>query len=411
MMSCDTTPGLISVDQAIAQLLSHARPPSKVETASLAAALGRVLARDITSALNVPPFDGSSMDGYALRSADLNPAGSSRLPLSQRITAGATSQPLQAGTAARIFTGAPLPAGADCVVMQENCEAAGDDVIINTITSSGDNIRRAGCHIRQGQTILHAGTRLQPQQLGLAASVGLAQLPVHGRVKVGLISTGNELVEPGQPLQNGQIYNSNHYMLKALLERLQCEVVDFGTIADDLALTTAALRRAAEECDLIISSGGVSVGEEDHIKTAITTLGKLELWRLNIKPGKPLAFAHIGNTPLIGLPGNPVSSFVTFCLLARPFILKSQGLDQPLSKPITVRADFEQHKAGARREYPRASLRQGDDGLLYAAPLSNQDSATLLSLTSAAGLLCIPDGRTIQRGDALEFLPLASLIE
>jgi molybdopterin molybdotransferase len=408
MMSCDT-PGLIAVEQAIAQLLTHARPPQRIEELPLCATFGRVLARDITATLNVPPFDSSAMDGYALRSADLSGQGT-RLPLSQRIAAGDVAQPLLPGTAARIFTGAPLPAGADCVVMQENCAVTSDEVIINAITNRGDNIRRAGCHIQQGQTILHAGTRLQPQQIGLAASVGLAQLTVHTRVKVGVISTGNELVEPGLPLQGGQIYNSNHYMLKALLERLQCEVVDLGTIADDLALTTAALRRAAEECDLIISSGGVSVGEEDHIKTAITTLGRLELWRLNIKPGKPLAFAHIGKTPLIGLPGNPVSSFVTFCLLARPFILKSQGIGEVLPKPITVRVDFEQRTAGGRREYLRANLHQRDDGLLYAKPLLNQDSATLLSLTSAEGLLCIPDGRSIQRGDALEFFPLAGLL-
>jgi len=407
MSSCDT-PDLIPVDQAIEQLLTHAQAPSQRETLALSAALGRVLAHDITSTLNVPPFDCSAMDGYAIRSVDVQIAGT-RLSISQRIAAGDTAQPLLPGTAARILTGAPLPTGADCVVIQESCERAGNDVIINNIGKSGDNIRRAGCHLHQGQLVLKAGTRLQPYHLGLAASIGLAQLTVYKRLKVALLSTGDELVEPGQTLHSGQIYNSNHIMLKALLERLHCEVLDLGTIADDLALTTETLHHAASECDLIISSGGVSVGEEDHIKQAITTLGRLELWKLCIKPGKPLAFAHIDNTPLIGLPGNPVSSFITFCLLARPFILKSQGISKVLPKPITVRADYEQHRMGRRREYLRATLQQHDDGMLYATPLANQDSATLLSLAQADGLLCIPENREIRHGDVLEFFPLSSL--
>lgn len=405
--SCDT-PGLMSVEKAIAQLLDHAKAPLDSETLPLSAALGRVLAQGTHSTINVPPFDCSAMDGYAICCADVQ-REATHLPLSQRIAAGAVAAPLQPGTTARIFTGAPMPAGADCVVMQENCTTTDDGVLFNTIGSQGDNIRYSGCHLRIGQLILAVGTRLQPQHLGIAASVGMAQLPLFSRIKVALLSTGSELVAPGQPLQGGQIYNSNHQMLKALLQQLQCEVIDLGTIADDLALTTETLRRAADECDLIISSGGVSVGEEDHIKTAITALGKLELWRLNIKPGKPLAFAHVGNTPLIGLPGNPVSSFVTFCLLARPFILKLQGASELLPKPLLVKADYTQHQTGKRREYLRACLRQGDDGQLYATPLPNQDSATLLSLTSAAGLLCIPADRTIQPGDLLEFFPLASL--
>ena len=407
MKSCDT-PGLISVDQAIAQLLTHAHAPLQTEALPLSAVLGRVLAHNITSTINVPPFDCSAMDGYAIRSADVQREGA-RLPLSQRIAAGDTAQPLLPGTAARILTGAPLPMGADCVVIQENCEVTDNDVIINAPGKMGDNIRYAGCHLHTGELVLKTGTPLQPHHLGLAASIGVAQLNVYARIKVALLSTGNELVEPGQPLQGGQIYNSNHYMLKALLERLQCEVVDLGAIADDLALTTETLSRAANECDLIISSGGVSVGEEDHIKQAITTLGRLELWKLSIKPGKPLAFAHIGETPLIGLPGNPVSSFITFCLLARPFILKQQGMSELLPKSISVRADYEQHKAGKRREYLRATLQQRANGLLYATPLLNQDSATLLSLTHADGLLCIPENREIRRGDALEFFSLSSL--
>lgn len=409
MMSCDT-PGLIAVEQAIAQLLSHARPPAQVEEVALGAAPGRVLARDIASTLNVPPFDCSVMDGYALRSSDL-PAPGTRLPLSLRIAAGDAPPPLQPGTAVRIFTGAPLPQGADCVVMQESCEAAGNDVIINATAEAGENVRPVGCHIQAGATILKRGTRLQPHHIGLAASVGAGRVNVYAQLRVGLISTGNELVEPGLPLQAGQIYNSNHYMLITLLQKLQCAVVDLGTIADDLALTIAALQRAADECDLIISSGGVSVGEEDHIKQAINALGKLELWRLNLKPGKPLAFAHVGNTPLIGLPGNPVSSFVTFCLLARPFILKCQGLSEVLPKPLRVRCGFEQRKPAGRREYLRANLQQRDDGQLYALPLPNQDSATLLSLTTSDGLLCVPDGQLIRQGDELEFFPLPSLIE
>ncbi len=408
MKSCDT-PGLISVEQALAQLLDHAKAPLDSETLPLTEALGRVLAQGINSTLNVPPFDCSAMDGYAIRCADVQREGT-HLPLSQRIAAGVVATPLHPGSAARIFTGAPMPAGADCVVIQENCTVTDDGVIFNTIGKQGDNIRYSGCHLRVGQLILEAGTRLQPQHLGVAASVGMAQLPLFCRVKVALLSTGSELAAPGQPLQGGQIYNSNHYMLKTLLQQLQCEVVDLGTIADDLALTTETLRRAADECDLIISSGGVSVGEEDHIKTAITTLGRLDLWRLNIKPGKPLAFAHVGNTPLIGLPGNPVSSFVTFCLLARPFILKSQGMSKLLPKPLLVKADYTQHQADNRREYLRACLHQDDDGQLYATPLPNQDSATLLSLTSAEGLLCIPDGRATQPGDLLKFFSLASLM-
>ncbi len=397
------------IDQAIAQLLSHAPAPLHTETLPLAVALGRVLAQPVSATLNVPPFDGSAMDGYAIRSADV-PSQGTPLPLSQRIAAGSIAAPLQPGTTARIFTGAAMPYGADCVVMQENCEVAGDAVIFNTTGQPGDNIRYRGCHLRADQLILKPGIQLQPQHLGIAASIGVAQLTLFSRVKVALLSTGSELVEPGQPLQGGQIYNSNHPMLKALLEQMQCEVVDLGTIADDLALTTNTLRRAADECDLIISSGGVSVGEEDHIKTAIDSLGRLELWKLCIKPGKPLAFAHVCGTPLIGLPGNPVSSFVTFCLLARPFILKAQGHNEVLPKPLKVRADYEQRKADKRREYLRATLHQRDDGLLYATPLPNQDSATLLSLTRGDGLLTIPENCTIKHGDMLEYLPLADLI-
>lgn len=409
MTNCDTS-GLTPIDQAITQLLAHARSPTQTEDIPLAATLDRVLARDVVAEINVPPFDCSMMDGYALRSRDLQQPGS-KLLLSQRIAAGQEAQPLAPGTVARIFTGAPLPAGADCVVMQEDCTINGDNVIINATAVRGDNVRRIGCHMGAGQVILKAGTRLRPQHLGLAASIGAGTLPVYRRTSVALLSTGDELAEPGQPLHGGQIYNSNRYMLKALLQRLQCEVIDLGTLADDLAPITETLRRAAAECDLIVSSGGVSVGEEDHIKTAIVTLGKLELWRLNIKPGKPLVFAHIGDTPLIGLPGNPVSSFVSFCLLARPFILKCHGIHDLQPKTLQVKADYEQSRSGRRREYLRATLHQRDDGLFYATPVVNQDSATLLSLADSHGLLCIPEERHVRRGDTLEFIPFSSLLE
>ena len=404
---------LKSLDEAMAELLGHAQPALPTEMVSTFDADGRVLAQDVVSALQVPPQDNSAMDGYAVRCADV--AAGVSLPVSQRIAAGNAGAPLQPGTAARIFTGAPVPLGADAIVMQEDCEALdGGQVRINAVPPAGQWIRRAGEDITQGAVVLAAGTRLTPAELGLAASVGLAQLQVARRPRVALFSTGDELVMPGDvaPEQKkpGAIYNSNRFFLRALLLRLGCEVTDFGIVPDQRDATIAALRDASQQHDLILTSGGVSVGEEDHIKPAVETLGTLDLWQIAIKPGKPCAYGRVGAAHFLGLPGNPVSSFVTFLLLVRPFLLRLQGVPVETldiaTKSIAATAHFTWARGDKRREFMRVRRNTAGGVELFA----NQSSGVLTSAVWGDGLVDNPPGRTIAHGDLVQFIPFATLL-
>ena len=402
------------LDEALAELLAQAAPLAGTDTVNTFDADGRVLAQAATSPLQVPPNDNSSMDGYAVRCADV-PAAGVELSVAQRIPAGAFGVPLAAGTAARIFTGAPVPEGADAIVMQEDCEALdGDRVRVNAVPAQGQWIRRAGEDITRGAEVLAAGTRLTPAELGLAASIGLGTLQVARRPRVALFSTGDELVMPGEvppaQMKPGAIYNSNRFFLRAMLLRLGCEVSDLGIVPDRREATVAALREAAQGHDLILTSGGVSVGEEDHIKPAVERLGTLQLWQIAMKPGKPFAYGQIphagGSAHFMGLPGNPVSSFVTFGLLVRPFLLRLQGVRDVAPKAIAATAGFNWPRADKRREFLR--VRQGADGTLELFP--NQSSGVLTSAAWADGVVDNPAGQTIARGDTVRFLPFAELL-
>ena len=397
---------MLTVEEARERLLAQAVVIDGFETLPTLNAQGRVLAAPLVSTVAVPPMDVSQMDGYALRAAEA-PAAGAVLPVSQRIAAGQVGAPLQSGSVARIFTGAPLPAGADAVVMQEATRAAGEAAIeIAEPPRAGQWVRRTGSDIAIGQTVLDAGVRLHAAQLGLAASVGCATLTVRRRLRVALFSTGDELVMPGEPLPPGRIYNSNRTMLAALLHALGCEVVDLGIVPDRLEATRAAFVDASSNCDLILTSGGVSVGEEDHVRPAVQSEGALDLWQVAMKPGKPLAFGHVRAVPFIGLPGNPVSSFVTFLLFARPFILRRQGAQWREPAPLPLTAAFDLPRADKRREFLRARLNA--DGQLEL--FSNQMSSALVSVAWADGLIDNPAGTTVARGDAVRYLPLSALL-
>ncbi len=408
-------PTLLALDEVLARMLAAAREHRIADTERLDTfdALGRVLVEGVRSALDVPPADNTSMDGYAMRVADV-PAAGAVLPVSQRIPAGVVGQPLAEGTAARIFTGAQVPAGADAVVMQEQCEALAGDALgavrINTMPAPGQWIRRRGEDVRHGTEVLAAGVRLSPQALGLAASVGAATLAVCRRPRVALFSTGDELVMPGQPLKPGAIYNANRFTLRGLLQAAGCQVADLGNIPDQLQATRTALRAAAAGHDLILSSGGVSVGEEDHLKPAMQAEGWLEAWQVAMKPGKPLVFGAVkrdgGETLFMGLPGNPVSSFVTFLLAVAPVLRVLQGGAAGLPQAVAVRADFDWPKPDRRREFLRARFNAQGGVELF----PNQGSGVLTSAVWADGLVDNPAGHAVQRGDTVQLLPLSSLI-
>ena len=395
---------MLSVEQALAQLLAGARPLDQIESVQTLAATGRVLAQPQYAGVNVPPLDNTSMDGYAVRAAECS-GGGARLRVSQRIQAGSIGLPVEPGTAARIFTGAPIPPGADAVVMQENCTLDGDHVIVRHKPAPGDWIRRAGDDIRAGMRILEAGARLRPQDIGLAASVGIASLSVVRRMKVAVFFTGNELVMPGEPLPEGAIYNSNRFTLTGLLQQFGCEITDLGIVPDTLAATREALRRAARDNDLVITSGGVSMGEEDHVKPAVEAEGRLDMWKIAVKPGKPLAFGRVGPAAFIGLPGNPVSAFVTFVIFVRPFLLCSQGVLRTEPPGFSLRADFDWARPDARHEFLRARLNSSGALELFA----NQGSAVLTSTVWGDGLIDNPPKQAIRRGDMVRFLPWAEL--
>jgi len=395
---------LLSFEAALERLLGAVSPLSELELLPTAQCLGRVLAADVVSALDVPPLDNAAMDGYALRVADL--AAGQPLPVSQRVPAGSVPQALAAGTCARIFTGAPVPPGADVVVMQEVCEASDAGVRVTIDRPIGQHIRRRGEDVRQGSVVLAAGHRLDPAALGLAATVGAASLSVTRRLRVALFSTGDELVMPGEPLKPGAIYNSNRFTLRGLLEGLGCEVVDLGIVPDQLEATRAALREAAGRADVIVTSGGVSVGEEDHLRPAVQAEGQLDLWRIAIKPGKPLAFGRVGQAKFVGLPGNPVSSLVTFVMLVRPVLLRMMGATQIAPTRYLLRADFAWPRPDARREFLRVRLNASGGLELF----SNQGSGVLTSAVWGDGLVDNAPGQAVAPGDVVGFIPFRELM-
>ncbi len=396
--------GLLSVDEALDVLLAGARPVADVEEIPTLEATDRVLARAQQSTMDVPPMDNSAMDGYALRLADVR-APDTKLRVAQRIAAGAVGKSLEPGTAARIFTGAPVPPGADAIVMQEFCAVDGEHVVVKKVPQPGEWVRRKGSDIKAGAEILAAGIRLRPQDTGLAASVGIRTLPVRRRVRVGLFFTGDELVMPGDPLPPGRIYNSNRFTLNGLAKIFGCDVRDFGIVPDSLAATRDVLRRAAAESDIIVTSGGVSVGEEDHVRPAVEAEGSLLMWKIAMKPGRPLAFGRVGEAAFIGLPGNPVSSFVTFLLFVRPFLLKTQGIANVAPRSIEARADFDWAKPDPRREFLRVKWNASGGLELY----PTQDSAVLTSTAWADGLVDNAPNQAIHKGDRVRFLPYTEL--
>lgn len=409
-------PSLLPLDDALQRLLAAARPLGALEQVSTFDADGRVLAQDVVSALQVPPQDNSSMDGYALACASVPLAGTV-VAVTQRIAAGSSGQPVLPGEAARIFTGAPIPPGADAVVMQEDCAAVADavdgksaQVRVQLQPQPGQWIRRAGEDVTLGSVVLGRGTRLSPASLGMAAAVGLRDLQVAKRPRVALFSTGDELVMPGDiapaDMRPGAIYNSNRFFLRAMLLRLGCTVTDLGIVPDRRDATVLALREASQDHDLILTSGGVSVGEEDHIRPAVESLGSLDLWQIAVKPGKPFAYGQLGDAHFIGLPGNPVSSFVTFAVLVRPFLLRLQGAADVAPAAMAARADFDWPRADRRREFLRVR-RNAQGGLDL---FSNQSSGVLTSAVWGDGLIDNPPGQTVRRGDSVRFIALSDLL-
>jgi molybdopterin molybdotransferase len=408
---------MLTAQQALDHLLSHAKPVSETETLAMQVSLGRVLSENVNSLVDVPPLDNTSMDGYAVRTADTSSPGQT-LIIAQRIPAGSMGTQLEPGTAARIFTGAPVPPGADAVVMQEDCstpEGVSGQVQVNIAPTSGQWIRRRGEDLTAGKVALTAGTYLRPQELGVAASAGLTHLTVKRKVRVAAFFTGDELSLPGEPLKPGGIYNSNRDTLLACIKSLGCDATDFGIVPDSLEATKETLRKASKDHDLIITSGGVSVGEEDHIKPAVTAEGRLDLWQIAMKPGKPLAFGAVrksdnskanAETWFIGLPGNPVSSFVTFLLFVRPFILKLQGRDAGLPQSYPMRADFDWLKADRRNEFLRVKINA--QGGLDLFP--NQSSGILTSASWGDGLVDCPPGQALKAGDMVKYIPFSALL-
>lgn len=391
---------MLTVEEAKAKILEGAGPVAEVEDMVTLYSAGKILAEDVVSQIKVPPLDNSQMDGYAVRTSDFA-EGKRRFPVSQRIFAGHMGTALEAGTAARIFTGAPIPPGADAVIPQEEATEHEDGTVeFKEVPKLGAWIRRAGCDIDVGQTVLKKGDRLTPAALGVAASIGVSAVKVYRPIRVSLFFTGDELAMPGEPLVEGGIYNSNRFVLRGLLHQLGCDVVDYGNIPDTFEDTLEAFRKAARKSDLIITSGGMSVGEADFIKKAVEHLGKMQMWRIAVKPGKPVAKGEVNGVPFIGLPGNPVSGFVTFLLFAQPLILKLSGRNQIDVKGYRLPLDFD-HKGGSRREFIR--VRRNDHGSLE--NYRTQNSAVLSSCTWADGLADIPAHADLKKGDLVTYIP------
>lgn len=406
-MSCCDAPGLMPVKLAINTLLGQVKPVSQYETVELKAALGRVLAKDQSSNIHVPAFDNSAMDGYAVHLDSLK--SGQPLKVSQRIIAGdAADKPLAPVTCARIFTGAPVPPSVNAVVMQEQCTLAEKDgenwVSFPETVSEQQNIRPKGQDIAQGATILQAGKRLRAQELGLLASIGINRIPVYRQLTIAVLSTGNELVEPGNSIQPGQIYNSNHYTLIGLIQSLGFNVLDCGTIEDDAHKIEQALAAAATEADCIITSGGVSVGEEDYVKSSVEKLGRLDLWKIAIKPGKPFAFGYVAETPFIGLPGNPSAVFATFNIIAKPFLMASQGCTDVFNTAIPVKANFSISKSAPREQYLYVRLVERE-GETWMDKYPNQSSGVLSSSSWSDGFAKIPANQQVSVGDTVPFIP------
>jgi molybdopterin molybdotransferase len=395
---------LTPVHEALAVLLNAAQPLSDSETIPLPHAAGRVLAASVTASMAVPAFDNSAMDGYAVNTADCTAVGA-QLPVVGTIAAGHPMLTLAPHAAARIFTGAPIPAGANAVVMQENVQRVGADIVLNQVPALGENIRRAGHDIALGAEVLPAGQVLQPQDLGLLASLGFTTLTVQRRLRVAILNTGDEVVAPGSALQAGQLYDSNSFTLAALLEGMGAQVIKLGIVADSLAATASALAAAAKQADCVISTGGVSVGEADFVKAAVEQLGHLALWKLAIKPGKPFSFGSVAGVPFFGLPGNPVAVFITFIALVKPYLRKLQGCTGAEPLPMRVQAGFALSEPGSRQEYLRVRLRQPVAGLPVAELYPDQSSSVLTSLSWADGVVVVPVQTTVAPGQLVEYLP------
>ncbi len=401
---------MLSAAELLQELLNRARPLDESENIELSNAYNRILAKGLTSYVSVPPLDNSAMDGYAVRSKDCRQPDT-RLSVTQRIAAGQVGELLHKGEAARIFTGAPVPPCADAVVMQEDTSLDGDMVAIYKVPHPGENIRRAGEDIRPGTDVLTPGARLKGAELGLAASIGCTEVTVVRRLKVAMFSTGDELAEPGHPLKPGQIYNSNRATLHGLLTGLGAEIIDLGVVQDTREATLAALEKGALLADVVITTGGVSVGEEDHVKAAVEQLGRIDIWKVAMKPGKPVVYGRIGEADFIGLPGNPVSAFATFCLFARPFLLKRMGATQVLYRAYPVRAAFDWGKPGKRREFLRGHLVRATDGAGEVRIYPNQSSGVLTSAVWADGFVDIDIGQTVIRGEWVRFIPFSEVLE
>jgi molybdopterin molybdotransferase len=404
---------MMSVDEAVAIIAGRVTAVHDVETVPLTQADGRILADGIAAPLPLPPFTNSAVDGYAVRSGDLSQRAEQSFPVAGRIQAGVSArEPLEPGHAMRIFTGAPMPEGADTVFMQEDVRIDGDGrVVLPPGLKPGANVRPAGEDIAVGYSALAAGQRLRPQDVALAAAFGLTQIEVRRRIRVAVFSTGNELVSPGAPRAAAQLFDSNRFMLMAMLGRLGCEVSDLGILRDDRASLAHGLKKAAGTHDLILTTGGVSTGEEDHVKASVESVGTLVLWRMAIKPGRPVAMGIIGGTPFIGLPGNPVASFVTFVHVVRPTVLALAGATlQPLA-PMPVRAAFTYKKKIARREYVRVNLRKGDDGVLEAVKFPREGAGLLSSLVDTDGLVELGEEiAQVRPGQTVGFLSYANLM-
>jgi len=403
---------MMSVDEAVGLIAARVDKVEEIETVALADADGRILAHDITAPLPLPPFTNSAVDGYAVASGDLPKSEAEAFPVLGRVQAGASPEDaIKARHAVRIFTGAPMPAGADTVFMQEDVRLEGGKVVLPAGLKPGANVRPAGEDIPLGYAALKAGQRLRPQDVALVAAFGLTRVDLVRRVRVAVFSTGNELVSPGEARAAPQLFDSNRFMLMALLRRLGCEVSDLGIFSDEQASLANALQRVAGQHDLLLTTGGVSTGEEDHVKAAVEGAGKLVLWRMAIKPGRPVAMGVIGGTPFIGLPGNPVASFVTFVHVVRPTILALSGARQEKLTPMPVRAAFSYMKKISRREYVRVSLHKGADGMLEATKFPREGAGLLSSLADTDGLAELDEDVTqVSPGDIIGFLSYASLV-